>query len=255
MSAEEQTVRAALIIIGNEILSGRTQDANIAWIAQHLGALGVRLVEVRVIADEDQAIAIAVNTLRSTHDYVFTTGGIGPTHDDITACAVSAAFGRELVRHEGAVHLLESHYAGRSVEVTDAQLKMADLPEGAELIENPVSGAAGFQVENVFVMAGIPEIMQAQFASLSTSLAGGLPLIVRTVGCNLPESQLAFGLAAIQDRFGDVEIGSYPFYHPGNLGVKLVLRATDEERLDAAVCVVSALIEELGGTPAEETEC
>ncbi len=253
MSAAPRTVRAGLIIIGNEILSGRTQDSNIAWIAQRLGALGVRLAEVRIVADVDDAIIAAVNALRATHDYVFTTGGIGPTHDDITARAVAAALGRTLVRHAGVVRLLEAHYAPRGIEVGEARLKMADLPDGTELIENPVSGAPGFQVENVFVMAGIPKIMQAQFASLSGRLAGGVPLIARTVACNLPESELAASLGAIQDQFTDVEIGSYPFSQPGGFGVKLVLRATDGGRLDAAVRLVSGLIEDLGDTPAEET--
>ena len=245
-------VTAALVIIGNEILSGRTQDANLAWIARRLGELGIRLGEVRVVADRDDAIGAAVNGLRATHDYVFTTGGIGPTHDDITARALAAAFRRRLAPDAEAVRRLEAHYARSGIEFNRARMKMAEVPEGARLIDNPVSAAPGFQIENVFVLAGVPAIMQAQFDGLGERLVGGAPLVVRTLGCRLPEGTLAPGLGDIQAAFADVEIGSYPYYRQGDFGVKLVLRAADAGRLDAAVRRVMALVDDLGGAPVEE---
>lgn len=249
--SEANTVTAALLIIGNEILSGRTRDANLPFVAERLGALGVRLREVRVVPDVCDEIVEAVNALRGRYDYVFTTGGIGPTHDDITAECVARAFGRRLIQNSEARRRMEVRYEAMGVELNEARLRMANTPEGASLIDNPVSGAPGFQIENVFVMAGVPKIMQAMFESLRDRLVGGAPLISRSVVCSLPEGTLAAGLSAVQDRHPDVDIGSYPSYAASGFGVAIVLRHTDPAALDAAVEDVKALVRELGGTPEE----
>jgi molybdenum cofactor synthesis domain-containing protein len=225
-------VTACLLIIGNEILSGRTQDKNLAFIGQGLNEIGVRLMEVRVIPDIEATIVGTLNEVRRRFDYVLTTGGIGPTHDDITADCVAKAFGLPLIVNPEARAILEAHYPPG--ELTEARLRMARTPEGATLIDNPVSRAPGFQVENVFVMAGIPAIMQAMFASLRHRLVGGTPLSSRTVTVEMGESFVADGLAAVQQRFPEVEIGSYPFNRNGSFGTRLVLRATDLELLEAA---------------------
>ncbi len=247
-----RTVTAALIVIGNEILSGRTRDANLAHIAAGLDSIGVLLREVRVVADEESAIADAVNALRPIHDYVLTTGGIGPTHDDITAASVAKAFGVPLERNARAVARLEAFYAGRGVEINEARLRMTEMPAGATLIDNPVSGAPGFQIENVFVMAGVPQIMQAMFEGVKSRLAGGAPMRTRTVAVNLPEGLIAQALEGVQKRHSDVAIGSYPYYGGRAFGVKLVLRATDETPLGAAVAELKEMLAELGGTAVED---
>jgi len=247
----ETTVTACVLIIGNEILSGRTQDRNLAFLGQRLNDLGIRLMEARVVPDVEAVIVATLNEVRRRFDYVLTTGGIGPTHDDITADCVAKAFGRPLIVHPEARAILEAHYPPG--ELTDARLRMARTPEGAELIENPVSKAPGFQVENVFVMAGIPDIMQAMFASLQHRLAGGQPLRSRTVAVELGESFVADGLARLQERFPDVEIGSYPFNRAGVFGTRLVLRATEEDLLDAAAGELDALLTGLGARATWET--
>ena len=247
-------VTAALIVIGNEILSGRTHDANVPYLAARLNDLGVRLREVRIVADDEAAIAAAVNVLRRAHDYVLVTGGIGPTHDDITAASVARAFAVPLERNAEALKRLEAFYAGRGVDLNEARLGMADMPRGVELIDNPVSGAAGFQIENVFVMAGVPEIMQAMFEGVKHRLSGGAPLRTRTVAVDLPEGKIAEVLEGIQERYADVEIGSYPYYRSGAFGVKVVLRAVDAARLAAAAAELMRALRELGGTPVEEDE-
>ncbi|MBM3561409.1 MAG: competence/damage-inducible protein A [Alphaproteobacteria bacterium] len=244
-------VTAAVLIIGNEILSGRTQDANLAWLAVELNKAGVQLREARVVPDIEAEIVAAVNALRARYDYVFTTGGIGPTHDDITADCVAKAFGQKLILHPEAERILRSRMAQMGVEVTEARLRMARTPEKAELVENPVSGAPGFRVENVFVMAGIPRIMQAMFTSARQYLRGGVTILSRTVGCPLPEGVIADGLTAVQDAFPDVDIGSYPHYVGGKPGTNLVARGPDPLRLDEATVRIKALIVELGGVPTE----
>ena len=245
-------VTACLIIIGNESLSGRTQDANLAFLAERLGEWGIRLREARVVPDEEGEIIAAVNQCRAKYDYVFTTGGIGPTHDDITAEAIAKAFGRELIRHPEAEAILRGHY--KKDDLNEARMKMANTPEGASLIENPVSRAPGFQVENVFVMAGIPSIMQAMVLSLRHKLVGGRPVLSRAIGCNLVEGALADGLGRLQERYRDFDIGSYPFYRLGRFGVSVVLRGTDADRLEAATGEVRDLIDGLGGEWVEDTE-
>ena len=242
-------VTAAVLIIGNEILSGRTKDANLPYLGERLGELGIRLAEARVVADQKDEIVAAVNALRQRYTYVFTTGGIGPTHDDITAECVAAAFGRPLIRNPEALGLLQAHYAPG--DLNEARLRMANTPEGATLIENPISHAPGFRIENVHVMAGVPAVMRAMFDSLAPGLTGGPPLRSRTLVSDLPEGALAAGLGALQERYPEVDIGSYPSFRDGRPSVAVVLRATDEPRLAAAAEEVGTLIRELGAEPRE----
>ncbi len=238
-------VTACLVIIGNEILSGRTKDANLPYLAKVLNEWGVRLREVRVVPDVEDTIIETVNACRQGFDYVFTSGGIGPTHDDITAAAIAKAFGVALVRNAEAVALLEGHYAPG--DLTEARLKMADTPAGASLVDNPVSRAPGFQIENVFVLAGVPTIFQAMVEGLRHRVAGGAPLLSRTVSCFLAEGQIAPGLATLQERFGEIEIGSYPFFRLRKFGVSVVLRGTDEAVIGRAEAALRAVIAELDG--------
>ncbi len=233
-------VTACIIIIGNEILSGRTQDKNLSWLASELNTCGIRLAEARVILDIEADIIAAVNECRRKFTYVFTTGGIGPTHDDITAAAIAKAFGLPLSRHPEAEALLRAHYGPDRLNA--ARLKMADVPKGASLIPNPVSAAPGFIIENVHVMAGIPSIMQAMFAAVKPTLKGGASMHARTVSAYLTEGTIAAGLAAIQDRFPEVEIGSYPFIRNGRLGVSIVARATDPAQSESAAEQVRELL-------------
>jgi molybdenum cofactor synthesis domain-containing protein len=247
-SETKDTYTAALIIVGNEILSGRTQDTNTSWIAERSGAMGLVLQEVRVVQDQEAHIIFAVNELRRKVDYVFTTGGIGPTHDDITANAVAHAFGTELELNKEAYDILVRHY-GKEEEVTPPRKKMAMIPKSATLINNPVSGAPGFKMENVFVMAGVPRIMQAMFDDVKNYLKQGKPLLSNTIACKLLESQIAEPLSAIQDKYPSVSIGSYPHFRGGLLGLSLVLRSTETEPLDLATTEVIAMITRLGGEP------
>ncbi|ACJ00753.1 competence/damage-inducible protein A [Rhodospirillum centenum] len=239
---------AALLIIGNEILSGRTQDANLAHIARTLGGLGIPLREVRVVPDLEAEIVTAVNVLRTRYTYLFTTGGIGPTHDDITAASIARAFGVPVVRHPEAQARLERHYAGTGM-LSEARLRMADTPAGASLIDNPVSAAPGFQIGNVFVMAGVPVIMQAMLAGLVPRLVGGPPVLSKAVVCGVPEGTLADALRAIQADHPDVDIGSYPAFRQGRVSTSLVLRGTDPARLEAATARVAAMVRALGDEP------
>ena len=236
---------AALIIIGDEVLSGRTKDANTPYIADKLNDGGVRLKEVRIIPDDSKTIIDTVNELRNAHDYVFTTGGIGPTHDDITAENVAAAFGVELELNEAAYSDLLGYYKDETL-ITESRKKMALIPKGANLIENPVSGAPGIHLGNVYVMAGVPRIMQAMFDSILPTLQGGAPVQSRSVTADLAESMIADGLALIQNKYDDVAIGSYPKYQNGKFGTSLVMRGTDEGTLQNAVDDVTALVRELG---------
>ncbi len=240
----DQPVTACLLVIGNEILSGRTQDVNLAYLGNRLNTLGIRLMEARVIPDVEAVIVETLNQVRARFDYVFTTGGIGPTHDDITAECVAKAFGVPLIQNPEARAILERHYA--SGDLNQARLRMANTPEGASLIENPVSHAPGFRMDNVFVMAGIPVIMRAMIESVAHDLTGGAPLISRSVIVGVPEGTLAKGLGALQDEYPEVEMGSYPFNRRGNLGVRLVLRSTEAGRLDAAAQALDTLIAALG---------
>jgi len=236
---------AALIIIGDEILSGRTHDSNTPWIAENLNEIGVRLYEVRVIPDDRQKIIKTVNEMRKAHDYVFTTGGIGPTHDDITAESIAAAFGVELELNDAAYGELLAYYNNES-KITPSRKKMAMIPKGATLVDNPVSGAPGIKIENVYVFAGVPRIMQAMFDAIKHTLTGGKPVETRSVSCNLAESIVADGLAEIQSRYAEISIGSYPKYQNGKFGTALVLRGIDEEALAKATQEVADLVISLG---------
>jgi molybdenum cofactor synthesis domain-containing protein len=244
-----KTVSACVLIIGNEILSGRTQDANLAFLAQGLGEAGIRLREARVIADDCNAIVAAVNEMRAKYDYVFTTGGIGPTHDDITAGCIADAFGVPLTLHPDAKRILESHYPPGAVN--EARLRMAHMPEGSELLLNPISRAPGFRIGNVYVMAGVPQIAQATFNELKHRLRGGAPVLSRSVSCSLSEGAIAKDLGALQDRYADLEIGSYPYFRRSDFGVTLVVRGTESERIAACVGELKDLIRSLGGDPQE----
>src|SRR5438552_13402058 len=209
MSEAPQTVSACVVIIGNEILSGRTQDANLAFLAQGLNDAGVRLREARVIPDDTATIIATVNEVRAKFDYVFTTGGIGPTHDDITSQSVADAFGVPLVVHPEAKRILESHYPPGGLN--EARMRMAQVPEGAVLLPNPISRAPGFRIGNVFVLPGVPQIMQAIFNELKHRLRGGAKLYSRNVSCTLGEGAIAKDLGVLRARSGDLEVGSYPY--------------------------------------------
>ena len=242
---KEKIYTAALIIIGDEILSGRTHDKNTPWIAERLTELGVRLGEVRVIPDKEQTIIETVNVMRAAHDYVFTTGGIGPTHDDITAQSVAHAFGVEVELHDGAYAELLKYYKDES-EITESRKKMAMIPQGGKLIDNPVSGAPGIQIENVYIFAGVPRIMQSMFDAVAPTLKGGKPVETKSVTADLAESAVADGLGVIQNEHPEIAIGSYPQYRNGRFGTTLVLRGIDEDELQAATDKVVALVKSLG---------
>ena len=242
-------VSACVLIIGNEILSGRTQDANLAFLAQGLNDAGIRLREARVIPDVAETIISTLNEVRGRFDYVFTTGGIGPTHDDITSACIAEAFGVSLILHPEAKRILESHYPPGGLN--EARLRMAQVPEGAVLLPNPISRAPGFRLENVFVLPGVPQIMQAIFNELKHRLKGGAKVLSRSVSCTLGEGTIAQDLAALQERYGDVEIGSYPYFRRSDFGVTLVVRGTERERIGAAVEELKVLIRAHGGDPQE----
>ncbi len=248
-AADPRVVTACVLIIGNEILSGRTQDENLGFLARGLNEAGIRLREARVIPDVPDVIVATVNDVRARFDYVFTTGGIGPTHDDITAQCIADAFGVPLILHPDAKRLLETHYPPG--QLNEARLRMARVPEGATLLPNPISRAPGFQIGNVFVLPGVPNIMQGIFEQLRYRLSGGDKVLSRSVSCKLGEGALANELSALQDRYPDVEIGSYPYFRRGDFGVTLVLRGTDRPRLVAATEDVKVLIRDLGGDPQE----
>ena len=233
---------AALAVIGDEILSGRTQDKNIAQIALWLNLQGIRLQEVRVVPDVEDAIVEAVNQLRARNDYLFTTGGIGPTHDDITVDAVAKALGVAVVVHAQARAVLEDYYASRG-GANEARLRMARVPDGATLIENRMSGAPGIRHGNVFIMAGVPHITAMMLDALSGSLEGGAPLLSETVGCWVAESEVADLLRATEKAHEGCQIGSYPFFRDGRVGANFVVRSTERSALDTCV---AALIARLG---------
>lgn len=244
-------VTACMIIIGNEILSGRTQDSNLAYLATALNELGVQLVEARVVPDVEDVIVDTVNECRSKFDNVFTTGGIGPTHDDITADCIAKAFGTELEMHPEVVEMLQRREA--PPDVMASRMRMARIPKGAELIGNPSKGPPGFQVENVFVLAGVPQVMQAMLGTLTSERLGGTkPVRSRSIGAYLSEGEVASGLREIQSRYQDVDLGSYPFFREDGYGTNLIIRGTDEQHLDAVKEEVRALIVRLGAEPHEE---
>jgi molybdenum cofactor synthesis domain-containing protein len=222
-------VNAAIIIIGNEILSGRTQDTNTSTIALWLNTVGVKVKEVRVIPDIEETIVKTVNKLRNNNDYIFTTGGIGPTHDDITAQSISKAFGLKYEVHKDAYKILEAYY--KPGEFNEGRQKMVWMPEKANLILNPTSGAPGFSVENVFCLPGVPSILKSMLGGLKNRIAGGDPILSLTISLRTVESEIADSLTQVQNKNKDVEIGSYPFFQAGKLGVSIVIRSEDQSKI------------------------
>ena len=228
--SNKKTYKAAILIIGNEILSGRTQDTNTSTLATWLNSIGVSVGEVRVIPDIENIIVDNLNKLRKNYDYIFTTGGIGPTHDDITAQSVSKSFGIKYEIHKEAFKILESYY--QPGEFTDGRQKMAWMPEKANLILNPTSGAPGFNIENVFCLPGVPSILKSMLGGLTNSIVGGEPIRSHTISLRTVESEIANSLTKVQNNNKDVEIGSYPFFHAGKLGVSIVIRSEDQNKID-----------------------
>lgn len=239
-----QNPTAAILIIGDEILTGRTREGNAWFLAGELAKAGITLQQIRVIGDDHATIVAAVQELAGAHDHLFTSGGIGPTHDDITADAVAAAFGRGIGVRADARALLAAHYAARGTELTEARLRMARIPEGARLIDNPVSTAPGFTLENCHVMAGVPEVFQAMVAGLLPGLRGGAPLLSRSLLVMAPESSVADPLRALAEAHPEVSLGSYPFTAGGRYGTNLVVRSTDAAALDAAFAALAAAFPE-----------
>lgn len=243
------TPTACVLLIGNEILSGKTQDANLQFLGTELARLGIRLEECRVVRDEPDAIVAHVNECRAKFDYVFTTGGIGPTHDDITAASIAKAFDTELVLDQAAVERLRRG----SGELNEARLKMARVPRGATLIDNALSHAPGFRIGNVFVLAGIPAVARAMFAAAAKDLAAGAQIFSASVDVYLREGEIAGPLERIAASCPDVEIGSYPFSKQGRFGASLVVRGTDPGRIEHVLAEITAAMQALGGETRQPT--
>jgi len=242
----ERVWTAALVVIGDEILSGRTQDKNIGQIATWLNLQGIRLGEVRVVADRMEAIGEAVTAMAAAHDYCFTTGGIGPTHDDITVDAIAAALGLAVVIHPRARAILEAHYHKRGGTLTETRLRMARVPEGASLIENIMSGAPGIRIGNIFILAGVPHIAGLMLEALSGTLEGGAPLVSLTIGCYVPESEVADLLEAAEKAHDGVQVGSYPFFRDGRVGANFVVRGTNAAEVEACIGTIAEGLGALG---------
>src|SRR3954466_8285039 len=250
--AEQSRVwTAALLVIGDEILSGRTQDKNVGQVALWLNEQGIRLAEVRIVPDDIARIAESVNALRAVHDYLFTTGGIGPTHDDITVDAMAEAFGVPVVVHPSARRILEDYYRDRPGGLTEARLRMARVPEGAELIPNPTSGAPGVKMGNVFIMAGVPNIAASMLEALTGKLEGGRPVVSVTVGARAPESDVADLLRETEEAHHGVAIGCYPFFREGGYGANFVIRSEDGELARRTADALAARLREAGYEPVE----
>ena len=232
---------AAMLVIGDEILSGRTRDSNMNYLAKRLTDVGIDLKEARMISDDKDAIVEAVNALRSVYTNVFTSGGIGPTHDDITADCIAAAFDDGITIRKDAYDLLAAHYARSGQEFNDARQRMARIPDSATLIENPVSTAPGFTIGNVHVMAGVPSVFQAMVETVLPTLTGGAPLLSQTLRINRGEGEIAGPLTKLAEEFSDLSIGSYPFIRDGVHGANIVIRGTEPARVDAAMVKLSEL--------------
>ena len=243
--AEERIWTAALVVIGDEILSGRTQDKNVAQVAAWLNVQGIRLAEVRVVADRTEAIVEAVNVLRARNDYLFTTGGIGPTHDDITVDAIAEALGVGVIHHPQAMAVLERYYATRG-GLTETRARMARVPEGATLIENRLSGAPGIRIGNIFIMAGVPHITAGMLDALTGTLEGGRPVVSATIGCWVAESEVADLLGTTERAHEGVAIGSYPFFRDGRVGANFVVRSPDAALVDRCIADLSAALSASG---------
>jgi molybdenum cofactor synthesis domain-containing protein len=251
VETSERIWTAALVVIGDEILSGRTEDRNVAQVATWLNQHGIRLAEVRVVADDVAAIGEAVNSLRARHDYLFTTGGIGPTHDDITVDAIAAAFGVPVIVHPAARRILEDYYRDRPGGLTEARLRMARTPDGAELLENPSSGAPGIRMGNVFILAGVPGIARSMLEALTGRLEGGRPVVSVTVGARAPESDVADLLRETEAAHEGVAIGSYPFFRDGRYGANFVIRSVDGELAQRAGVDLAERLRAAGYEPVE----
>jgi molybdenum cofactor synthesis domain-containing protein len=249
--SDERVWTAALAVIGDEILSGRTQDKNVAQVALWLNQHGIRLAEVRIVPDQVERIAATVNELRAAHDYLFTTGGIGPTHDDITVDAIAEAFGVPVVIHPEARRILENYYRDRPGGLTEARLRMARVPEGAALIPNPSSGAPGIRMGNVYVMAGVPGIAASMLEALTGKLRGGKPIVSVTVGARAPESDVADLLRETEEANPGVAIGSYPFFRDGRYGSNFVIRSEDGELAKRTGEELSSKLREAGYDPVD----
>ncbi len=249
MPAPAPRVTAAVLIIGNEILSGRTQDTNLAYLAKKLNEYGIQIRESRIVPDIEAEIIAAVNALRRRYDYVFTTGGIGPTHDDITADCIAKAFGVDLLINEEIAEILRRRES--PPEIMEMRMRMARVPVGGGLIRNPF-GPHGFYIDNVYVMAGIPQVMQAMIGSLEGQLRRGITVVSRSITAYMPESHVARRLGAIQDEHPDIDLGSYPFHRQDRFGTTLVLRGAAGPDLETAAAKVRQMIIDLGGTPEEE---
>src|SRR6185503_12874131 len=242
---------AALVVIGDEILSGRTQDKNVAQLATWLNAQGIRLSEVRIVPDVSERIGEAVNALRVKHDYLFTTGGIGPTHDDITVDAVAAAFGVPVIVHPDARQILVDYYRDRPGGLTEARLRMARVPEGAELIRNPSSGAPGVRMGNVYILAGVPDIAASMLEGLTGKLEGGRPVVSVTIGARAAESDVADLLRSTEAENPGVAIGSYPFFKGGRYGANFVIRSEDGDLARRTGAILSERLRDAGYEPVE----
>jgi molybdenum cofactor synthesis domain-containing protein len=244
-TADQSAPTAAILAIGDEILSGRTKDRNIGHLADVMTLLGIDLKEARIVADDEAAIAEAINQLRARYSYVFTCGGIGPTHDDITADAVAKAFGIGIDHDPRAMAILTRHYAERGLEFTEARKRMARIPDGADLIDNPVSKAPGFRIGNVHVMAGVPSIFEAMLDNVVPTLKGGKKILSHAVDCPVPEGLVGTALAEIQKRHPDTSIGSYPHYDGRNYSAQIIIRSRQESAIAAAESEVRAMIAEM----------
>jgi molybdenum cofactor synthesis domain-containing protein len=247
----ERVWTAALVVIGDEILSGRTQDKNVAQLATWLNDHGIRLAEVRVVPDQIERIGEAVNALRAKHDYLFTTGGIGPTHDDITVDAIAAAFGVPVIVHPEARKILEDYYRGRPGGLTEARMRMARTPEGAELLRNPYSGAPGIKLGNVYILAGVPNIAASMLEALTGTLEGGRPVVSVTVGARAPESDVADLLRETEAAYPGVAIGSYPFFRDGGFGSNFVIRSVDGDLARATGAELAERLRQAGYDPVD----
>jgi molybdenum cofactor synthesis domain-containing protein len=246
-------ITAAMLAIGDELLSGRTKDKNIGHLAEMMALAGIDLKEVRIVADEEDAIVEALNVLRARYDYVFTSGGIGPTHDDITADAISAAFGVECAHDAKAMVLMAEMYARRGLEFTEARQRMARMPVGSVHIDNPVSTAPGFVIGNVYVMAGVPQVFQAMLNNVMPTLRSGTVMLSQALACPYGEGDIGTPLAAVQKAHPDTSIGSYPRYVGEKFSTEIVVRARDQAILEAAIADVAAMIEAVGQTRAKPT--
>ncbi|MBV7394442.1 competence/damage-inducible protein A [Mameliella sediminis] len=235
---------AAMLVIGDEILSGRTRDANMHYLAQEITKHGIDLREVRIVSDDRDAIIAAINALRAGHDHVVTSGGIGPTHDDITAPCVAEAFGVEISVRDDARAILQARYDAMGTELNEARLRMARIPDGATLIENPVSGAPGFSLGNVHVMAGVPSVFQAMVAGVLPKMTGGQPLLSQNLRIDRGEGDIAGPLSALADRYPELSIGSYPYQRNGIYGANVVIRGSDGGQIDSAMAELIALFPE-----------